>query len=249
MPPRLPATLALTLGECQCYKPGTPDRSSCASRLVPYAEDVTDTSPTVPGRPVLVRDAGFTEVADRVWTARHSWHDVNVTVVAGERGLLLVDTLGSDAAARSVLDGVRALGAGDVVAVVNTHEHAHHTFGNAAVRRAYGRVPVHAHEEAAARTLEAGRRVQRRCAAGPGEGPGADPHRDDVLATEIVPADHPFSSAAVVDLGDRVVELVHPGRGHTSGDLVVLVPDADVACLGDLVGAVDPADPDARGPR
>ncbi len=40
--------------------------------------------------------------------------------------------------------------------------------------------------------------------------------------------DHTFSSALVLDLGDRAVELVHPGRGHTSGDLVVRVPDADV---------------------
>jgi glyoxylase-like metal-dependent hydrolase (beta-lactamase superfamily II) len=50
-----------------------------------------------------------------------------------------------------------------------------------------------------------------------------------------VPAGHTFSSAAVLDLGDRMVELVHPGRGHTAGDLVVRVPDADVLLAGDLV--------------
>ena len=38
-----------------------------------------------------------------------------------------------------------------------------------------------------------------------------------------------------LDLGDRQVELVHPGRGHTAGDLVVRVPDADVLLAGDLV--------------
>jgi glyoxylase-like metal-dependent hydrolase (beta-lactamase superfamily II) len=31
------------------------------------------------------------------------------------------------------------------------------------------------------------------------------------------------------------VELVFPGRGHTSGDLVVRVPDVDVMLAGDLV--------------
>ena len=31
------------------------------------------------------------------------------------------------------------------------------------------------------------------------------------------------------------VELVHPGRGHTGGDLVVRVADADVLLAGDLV--------------
>ena len=39
----------------------------------------------------------------------------------------------------------------------------------------------------------------------------------------------------MVDLGDRLVELVHPGRGHTAGDAVVRVGDADVLFAGDLV--------------
>ena len=34
----------------------------------------------------------FTEVADRVWVARYAWFDVNVSVVAGANGLLVVDT-------------------------------------------------------------------------------------------------------------------------------------------------------------
>ena len=43
-----------------------------------------------------------------------------------------------------------------------------------------------------------------------------------------------------LDLGDRAVELIHPGRGHTAGDLVVRVPDADVVLGGDLVEESDP---------
>ena len=39
----------------------------------------------------------------------------------------------------------------------------------------------------------------------------------------------------VLDLGDRQVELVHPGRGHSVGDAVVRVGDADVLLAGDLV--------------
>ncbi|MGZ6753745.1 MAG: MBL fold metallo-hydrolase [Nocardioides sp.] len=174
--------------------------------------------------------ADFTEVAPRVWVARYDWLDVNITLVGGERGLLAVDTHASSAAAREVLDDVRRLGAGDVVAVVNTHEHFDHTFGNAAFLDRYGPIPVHAHEVAAASTLSAGERIKREYAALPDE-----PHRDEVLATEVVAATETFSSAVALDLGDRMVELVHPGRGHTAGDLVVRVPDADVLLAGDLV--------------
>ncbi|MBB6629340.1 MBL fold metallo-hydrolase [Nocardioides sp. KIGAM211] len=172
----------------------------------------------------------FTEVADRVWVARYAWFDVNVTLIGGERGLMVVDTHSSGAAAREVLADVRRLGQGDVVAVVNTHEHFDHTFGNAEFRTAYGALPIHAHETAAANTVAAGERIKRAYAADPG-----DEHAEEVLATEIVTADHTFSSAVSLDLGDRAVELVHPGRGHTAGDLVVRVPDADVVLAGDLV--------------
>jgi len=173
----------------------------------------------------------FVEVADRVWVARYEWFDVNCSLVGGDAGLIAVDTHASSVAAHEVLDDVRRLGVGDVVAVVNTHEHFDHTFGNAEFRRSYGAgVPIHAHETAAERTVAAGERIKAAYRA-----EADDSHQEEVLGTEIVSADHTFSSAAVLDLGDRMLELVHPGRGHTGGDLVVRVPDADVLLAGDLV--------------
>jgi glyoxylase-like metal-dependent hydrolase (beta-lactamase superfamily II) len=174
--------------------------------------------------------ADFTEVAARVWVARYEWFDANVTVVGGERGLLVVDTHGSTAAGRVVVDDVRRLRAGEVVGLVNTHWHFDHTFGNAAFREAWHGVPVTAHEDAAEELARRGEEVRQRYADSPD-----DPHRDDVTATTVVVPDDTFSSARVLDLGDRAVELVHPGRGHTAGDLVVRVPDADVVLAGDLV--------------
>ena len=148
----------------------------------------------------------FTEVADRVWVRRVPSYDVNLVAVGGERGLVVIDTLATAAEARAAIAAIGDLRAGPVVAVVNTHDHFAHVLGNATFKARYDDPPVHATEEAAART---------------------DPAAP--------PADHTFSSAAVIDLGDRQVELVHPGRGHTAGDLIVRVPDADVLLAGDLV--------------
>ncbi|TWG89980.1 glyoxylase-like metal-dependent hydrolase (beta-lactamase superfamily II) [Nocardioides sp. J9] len=172
---------------------------------------------------------GFEEIADRVWVLRHPWYDLNVTAIGGERGMVVVDTHASAVAAREVVDALARLGPARPVAVVNTHEHFDHTFGNATFLEEYGELPVHATEEAAARTVPAGERAKEAFRE------SDDPRAGEVLATEVRPADHTFSSAAVVDLGDRQVELVHPGRGHTAGDLVVRVPDADVLLAGDLV--------------
>lgn len=41
---------------------------------------------------------------------------------------------------------------------------------------------------------------------------------------------------AAIDLGDRRVEVIHPGRAHTDADLVAVVPDSPVLFVGDLIG-------------
>ena len=119
-----------------------------------------------------------------------------------------------------------------MIGVVNTHEHFDHTFGNGAFRAAYGAVPIHAHEIAAEQTVPGGRADQgavRRRARRPARATRCSRPRSCL-------PDRTFSSrASSLDLGDRPVELVHPGRGHTGGDLVVRVPDADVLLAGDLV--------------
>lgn len=172
----------------------------------------------------------FAEIADRVWVARHDWFDVNVTLVAGARGVMVIDTHSSVRAGDTVLEAVRGLGIGDVCAVVNTHAHFDHVLGNAAFRAADPTVPIHA-TVAAAEEFPAA--IARARAAY--EADDADPRRDEVLASPAVAPDHLFHSVATLDLGDRFVELVHPGRGHTGGDLVVRVGDADVLIAGDLV--------------
>jgi len=171
----------------------------------------------------------FSEVADRVWVARYDWFDVNVTVVAGTAGLLVVDTNASERAARSVLEDLRRLSPAPLLAAVNTHVHFDHTFGNG-VFAAEGAELV-AHEDAAGALPAHAADIRTQAKADADE----DARYAELVATEEVVPQRTFSSALTLDLGDRLVELVHPGRGHTSGDVVVRVPDAEVVLAGDLV--------------
>lgn len=175
-------------------------------------------------RPDLPRDGRFVEVADRCWVARHELADVNVGLVGGSRGLLVVDTHSSAGTARGVVERVRALGAGEVVAVVNTHAHWDHVLGNATFVEEYDGAQLVAHEAAAAAMQEDAAALLDEAA-----------RHTDVSGTTVAVPGTTFASARVVDLGDRIVEVVHLGRGHTAGDAVVRVGDADVLYAGDLV--------------
>lgn len=177
----------------------------------------------------------FTEVADRVWVARLDWYDVNITVVAGDDGLAVVDTWASTELARSLVDDITHLG-GPVRWVVNTHQHFDHTFGNAAFAAAGARIV--AHEDVSLTLPDHAAHVQEQAAADLAAGT-ADPRIAGLLDTEVLLPHETFSSVRVLDLGNRQLELIHPGRGHTSGDLVVRIPDADVVLAGDLVEEAD----------
>lgn len=170
----------------------------------------------------------FTEVAPRVWVAHYDWMHVNITLVGGSDGLVMVDTHGSERQARIIADDLRRLGAGPLTALVNTHDHWDHWFGNDVLASEYGDLPIHATELALDRMVESRDR--------PSDTRWAEhPRGEEIMGTTLRPATHGFSSAVALDLGDRVVELIHPGRGHTAGDLVVRVPDADVLVGGDLL--------------
>lgn len=173
----------------------------------------------------------FREVADRVLVARHRWLDVNVTAVLGSRGVLLVDTLGSVAEADRMLERLGRASNGPVVAVVTTHAHFDHVLGTSAVVRRHPSVDVLAHEAA---VEELATSVAAAVSAPADHGITAA-RLDEVTASPLVTPTRTFSSVAVLDLGDRQVEVVFCGRGHTGGDAVVRVADADALVAGDLV--------------
>lgn len=177
----------------------------------------------------------FIEVGDRVLVARYPQWDVNVGLVLGRDGAVVVDTRGNAAQGRQALLDVGLAAPGLAVAhVVNTHVHFDHTFGNVAFEGA----TIHAHANVGRAAESDARRIKDLFRADPGDAPEMGYSATDVvdlLATSVRPPDVTFSANATIDLGDRVVTMTYGGRGHTDGDIQILVPDADVVFLGDLV--------------
>ncbi|WCC80671.1 MBL fold metallo-hydrolase [Cutibacterium equinum] len=56
--------------------------------------------------------------------------------------------------------------------------------------------------------------------------------------------DHPIALMAYVDLGGLGAEVIHPGPGHTDGDLVVIIREEKVTFVGDLVETAGPPQSD-----
>ena len=144
----------------------------------------------------------FLEVGERCWVRRYDDLDVNVGVIAGEDGLLIVDALATSEAGIGLREVLASRFEAPVLSVVNTHHHFDHVGGNQAFAAVGADVIAH---EGAAALID-----------------GTPPNRT-------------FSSALSLDLGGRLVEVIHPGRGHTAGDVIVRIEDADVVYVGDLV--------------
>lgn len=173
----------------------------------------------------------FVEVADRVFVLRYPVLDVNVTLIVGDGEALVVDTLSGDGQARELTEAARRITPAPL-AVVNTHHHFDHWYGNDTLARD-GAGPFWAHQEAAHQMKVHGERLRQDLIARFRED---DPElAAQIEAARLVPPTRVAHQVATLDVGGRRVELRHLGRGHTAGDLVVLVPDGNVVLAGDLV--------------
>jgi glyoxylase-like metal-dependent hydrolase (beta-lactamase superfamily II) len=162
------------------------------------------------------------EVRSGLYVALAEPESVNLGLIVGSRGALLVDTGTTPAQGRALRASLIAVTDVPLTAVVVTHWHYDHAFGLAA----FADVPRIAHESVRFRLSSAEAAAEARRL-------GLDPQELGQPSVEI-------AVATAFDLGHRRVEIAHLGRGHTDGDLLVVVPDADAVFAGDLLESAGP---------
>ena len=167
------------------------------------------------------------EVGDGCFRRRYERYDVNVAVVRGADGLLLFDTRGSPVQGDELRRELTELDRRPIRHVVNSHWHFDHVLGNQCF---VGRPdPVRWGHPGLNQMFERhGDALARACA------------YDPALSTELVDLELTLPNRsgpdhATIDLGDRSVDLVHHGRGHTGHDIVAHVRAARVVLAGDLL--------------
>lgn len=163
--------------------------------------------PMLLGAYVYVRlgDIDSERIGDDVWVLFGLGG--NVTVLRTDAGSVIVDAMTVPLQGSRIRANAEALTGAPVVVIVNTHYHLDHTGGNPGF-------------DAPIRVLATERTL----------------HHLQVTAPER--ANKPnevFVHERTLRLGGKTIELVHPGRGHTDGDLVALFVEDRVLVTGDLL--------------
>ncbi|MEU4211208.1 MBL fold metallo-hydrolase [Streptomyces sp. NPDC026206] len=148
------------------------------------------------------------------------WCLNNAGFVSDGDRTLLIDTAATERRARLLRDAVTASGAPLPTALVNTHHHGDHTYGNCVFTPG---AMVIGHAECRRETLASGLQLHQ---AWPTVEYG------DI---EITAPDLTYTDSLTVHIGDIEVRLIHPGPAHTVGDTIAWLPEQGIVFTGDLV--------------
>ena len=152
--------------------------------------------------------------------------DPNSGVIVGDDGVMVIDAQATPVMARQVIDRVAKVTDRPIKYVLLTHYHAVRVLGASA----YAGAEILASEATRALIAERGK-------ADMDSEIGRFPRL--FRAVESIPGltwpSITFPDQISVWLGRREVRIMHIGRGHTAGDVVAFVPDANVVFSGDLV--------------
>lgn len=164
------------------------------------------------------------EVGKGVWAAvspTPSSAGSNAGFVIGDDSVLVIDTFEDPAAAQALLKAIRDKTALPVRYVVNTHYHLDHVAGNGVFDKA-GAVIL------AQRNVRAWERTENLKFFGSKITPAQKAMVQSYVLPSVV-----YRDGIELHLGKRMV-IVRVMPGHTGGDSVVVVPDANVVFTGDM---------------
>jgi glyoxylase-like metal-dependent hydrolase (beta-lactamase superfamily II) len=137
----------------------------------------------------------------------------NTAVLRTDAGAVVVDSMTLQMQGERIREKARELTGMETTLLINTHYHLDHTHGNVAF-------------EPGTRVLSTERTLSHLHAL------DAEFWQGD--AASLLPTET-FTDRMTLVAGDKTIELIHPGAGHTDGDLVVLFTDEGVLHTGDLM--------------
>ncbi len=173
---------------------------------------------TEPGRPTAA------EVSPGVYAYIQpdgTWWINNTGFLAGPQGVISIDSCSTERRTRAYQDAIAAVTTAPVRAVVNTHHHGDHTFGNCLFPNA----AIIGHERTRAEALASGPPRDMPFWTGPDWG---ELSLDPPFVT--------FADEIALHAGDLRAEVRYVGTpAHTTNDSIVWIPERSVLFCGDLI--------------
>lgn len=161
-------------------------------------------------------------LSDRVIALTENSPMENIVVaIASQKGLIVVDTLGSIPLAKKMREIIeKEFGRKDFAYVINTHHHWDHINGNQVFAGAtvIGQDRCREIYYRAAKALAQSKEKQSREKEAP------------VLPSPVFT----FSERMTLDLGDLTLKLIYFGRAHSGSDILIHVPEEGLLLTGDL---------------
>ncbi|MFQ5874275.1 MAG: MBL fold metallo-hydrolase [Dehalococcoidia bacterium] len=170
--------------------------------------------------------SGLQEIAQGVFAYIHgraAWDICNSGFIVGDDGVMVVDAMMVASMVRPYLEQLRKITNKPIRYVVNTHHHVDHSFGN----QFYLPAEIVSHHGCREAMMARGADVDLLSRRWP-------QYKKDWPKVRLTPATVTYEEKMIVHLGDRVVELLHPGPAHTYGDTLVYLPQEKVLFTGDI---------------
>jgi cyclase len=222
----------------------------------------TQAAPRPPGTNYKGQAFTFNKIADGVYHAVGTGNLVvmsNAAVIEGDTDVLVVDSHVSPGGAWALGEELKAVTSKPIRYVVNSHFHFDHSHGN----QIYGpEVEIIGHEFARAQILAGKSRDSRAHEFFVGSVPNTiktlearlaaakdDKERETIQSQLDIQRNHLEGTNAVkptapnvtltetmtLHRGSREIRIVHLGRAHTAGDVVVYLPKERIVATGDLL--------------
>ncbi|HET9704705.1 MAG TPA: MBL fold metallo-hydrolase [Vicinamibacterales bacterium] len=218
--------------------------------------------PKPPGTNYMGPAFTFNKIAEGVYHAVGTGNLVvmsNAAVIEGDRDVLVVDSHVTPGGAWALRDELKKVTAKPIRYVVNSHFHFDHSHGN----QIYGPdVEIIGHEFArqqmvAGKSLDSPAHdffvggvpttiaaLEKRLASATDEKMKAEierqlaiqrNHLEGTKAVKPTPPNVTLTHAMTLHRGSREIRLLHLGRGHTAGDVIVYLPKERIIATGDLL--------------
>jgi cyclase len=230
--------------------------------LASYETNAQSGQATAPALHAVIqgRTYQFEKIAEGVYYATGGGLSGNSPIFVNERDVMIVDDGATPAYARGLLEDLKLITDKPVRYVVNTHFHYDHTAGNSVfppeveiigheyVRTAIltfnvlerepykgqletrGPARVESIKKQIANELDVDRRATL-----DKELASAQAFLVQLRQVKPTPPNVTYTSKLVLHMGQREVQLLFLGRGHTGGDTVVFLPKERIVCTGDLM--------------